>query len=290
MEKTATSGKSRLPEKVPLFKPFSLKASCKCILVYIPSDSYNLLFLEIRLPDSPIEADPEVPLERTESAPTVIPLDDVTGNPESVYDHRHLPWPEPKTTPYVPLGYYVPQQQELQQPQQFEPSYRSPAVPAPKGSKLSFVNAIIKKRALQKQTETIQKAQLNLGTVLLSEIGSNKSEEAGKVTEQQQVAKQSESQESNPAAATGSSSEDGAPSSQVAAAEPKSTNNTVEVVKHSTATPNLSAWFKFLGPPRIPSNGRCRRHRKQIAGRNLPSRKESVSRKEATMTRRGTFD
>ena len=131
MEKTVRSGKSRRPEKVPLFKPFSLKASCKCILVYIPSDSYNLLFLEIRLPDSPIEADPEVPLERTDSAPTVIPLDDVTGNPESVYDHRHLPWPEPKTTPYVPPGHHAQQQQVSQQPQQFGPPYRSPAAPAP---------------------------------------------------------------------------------------------------------------------------------------------------------------
>ena len=54
-----------------------------------------------RLPDSPAEPDPEVPLERTDRLiPTTIPLDDVTGNPESVYDHRHIPWPEPKVQSY----------------------------------------------------------------------------------------------------------------------------------------------------------------------------------------------
>ena len=131
-------------------------------------------------------------------------------------------------------------------------------VSRPDESKLSSVIAKIKESrssALQKQTETIQKAQLSLGTVLLSEIGSNKSEEAaGQVAEQQQqVAKPSESPQSTPAAAaTGSSSEDGAPSSQVAAAEPKSAEPAVEVVKHSTATPNLSAWFKAFGAPKNP--------------------------------------
>lgn len=53
-----------------------------------------------RLPDSPAEPDPEVPLERTDRQPTVIPLDDVTGNPENLYDHRHVPWPEPKVQTY----------------------------------------------------------------------------------------------------------------------------------------------------------------------------------------------
>ena len=129
-------------------------------------------------------------------------------------------------------------------------------VSRPDESKLSSVIAKIKESrssALQKQTETIQKAQLSLGTVLLSESGSTKSEEAaGQVAEQQQqVAKQSDSQESNPAAAAGSSSED-SPSSQVAAAEPKSAEPAVEVVKHSTATPNLSAWFKAFGAPKNP--------------------------------------
>ncbi|KAI9564550.1 hypothetical protein GHT06_008289 [Daphnia sinensis] len=98
------------------------------------------------LPDAPIEADPEVPLERTDKAPTIIPLDDVTGNPESVYDHRHLPWPEPKTMrpqhPMAPYGggpHHVqqpPYQQQHQPPQQQPyggPGYRSgpPTGPGP---------------------------------------------------------------------------------------------------------------------------------------------------------------
>lgn len=90
-----------------------------------------MIALLIRLPDTPIEADPEVPLERLDAAPTVIPLDDVTGNPESVYDHRNLPWPEPKTTPYGGPGHHPQQTPQHQPPQQYSPVYRSPAAPAP---------------------------------------------------------------------------------------------------------------------------------------------------------------
>jgi hypothetical protein len=102
------------------------------------------LFIFSRLPDSPAEPDLEVPLERTDTAPVVIPLDDVTGNPESVYDHRHLPWPEPKLPPYglphpvqphmlhpphqhhgQPPHMQQPYQPPLQQQQQFAPMFRN---------------------------------------------------------------------------------------------------------------------------------------------------------------------
>lgn len=73
-----------------------------------------------------------MPLERTDSIPTVIPLDDVTGNPESVYDHRHLPWPEPKTQMYMGPSHHV-QQAPLHHPQQQygQQMYRTPAAPVP---------------------------------------------------------------------------------------------------------------------------------------------------------------
>ena len=106
-----------------------------------------LFIIIFRLPDSPAEPDLEVPLERTDTAPVVIPLDDVTGNPESVYDHRHLPWPEPKLPPYglphpmqqqhmlhpqhqpqlhvQPPHMQQPYQPPLQQQQQFAPPFRN---------------------------------------------------------------------------------------------------------------------------------------------------------------------
>ncbi|EFX62534.1 hypothetical protein DAPPUDRAFT_336811 [Daphnia pulex] len=39
--------------------------------------------------------------------PTIIPLDDVTGNPKSVYDHRHRPWPEAKIGTHHNVAVYT---------------------------------------------------------------------------------------------------------------------------------------------------------------------------------------
>jgi hypothetical protein len=112
-------------------------------------------------------------------------------------------------------------------------------VSRPDESKLSSVIAKIKESrssALQKQTETIQKAQLSLGTVLLSEIGSNRTLEEKDPVEVEETAKQAEQEK---------------PVEEPAeVAEPKVVEPVVEV-KHS-ATPNLSAWFKAFGAPKNP--------------------------------------
>lgn len=55
-----------------------------------------LYFNRSMLPDSPAEPDPETHQMKD---PTTIPLDDVTGNPDSVNDYQNTPWPEPKGSP-----------------------------------------------------------------------------------------------------------------------------------------------------------------------------------------------
>jgi protein phosphatase 1 regulatory subunit 10 len=46
-----------------------------------------------RIPDSAAEPDLEI---HPTTDPVVIPLEDVTGNPDSVNDFQNTPWPEPK--------------------------------------------------------------------------------------------------------------------------------------------------------------------------------------------------
>ncbi|KAL9707392.1 hypothetical protein quinque_010910 [Culex quinquefasciatus] len=55
-----------------------------------------LYFNRHMIPDSPAEPDVEV---YSISEPIHIPMDDVTGNPDSVNDFTSMPWPEPKSTP-----------------------------------------------------------------------------------------------------------------------------------------------------------------------------------------------
>ncbi|XP_053697870.1 dentin sialophosphoprotein [Sabethes cyaneus] len=55
-----------------------------------------LYFNRHMIPDSPGEPDVEV---YSVSTPAHIPLEDVTGNPDSVNDFTTMPWPEPKSTP-----------------------------------------------------------------------------------------------------------------------------------------------------------------------------------------------
>ncbi|XP_058451837.1 serine-rich adhesin for platelets [Malaya genurostris] len=55
-----------------------------------------LYFNRHMIPDSPAEPDVEV---YSISQPAHIPMDDVTGNPDSVNDFTTMPWPEPKSTP-----------------------------------------------------------------------------------------------------------------------------------------------------------------------------------------------
>lgn len=55
-----------------------------------------LYFNRHMIPDSPAEPDVEV---YSISEPAHIPLEDVTGNPDSVNDFTSMPWPEPKSTP-----------------------------------------------------------------------------------------------------------------------------------------------------------------------------------------------
>ncbi|XP_026757335.2 serine/threonine-protein phosphatase 1 regulatory subunit 10 isoform X2 [Galleria mellonella] len=52
-----------------------------------------LYFHKSMIPDSPFEPDPET---HPYSEPTIIPLEDVTGNQDNVSDFRNMPWPEPK--------------------------------------------------------------------------------------------------------------------------------------------------------------------------------------------------
>ncbi|XP_053607272.1 serine/threonine-protein phosphatase 1 regulatory subunit 10-like isoform X2 [Plodia interpunctella] len=52
-----------------------------------------LYFHKSMIPDSPLEADPET---HPYTEPTIIPLDDATGNQDNISDFRNMPWPEPK--------------------------------------------------------------------------------------------------------------------------------------------------------------------------------------------------
>lgn len=55
-----------------------------------------IYFNRSMLPDSPAEPDIE---HHQVTDPAVIPLEDVTGNPDSVNDYQNTPWPEPKGSP-----------------------------------------------------------------------------------------------------------------------------------------------------------------------------------------------
>lgn len=52
-----------------------------------------LYFHKSMIPDSPLEPDAET---HPYTEPTVIPLEDVTGNQDNISDFRTMPWPEPK--------------------------------------------------------------------------------------------------------------------------------------------------------------------------------------------------
>ncbi|KAI5641564.1 hypothetical protein NE865_06321 [Phthorimaea operculella] len=52
-----------------------------------------LYFHKSMIPDSPLEPEPETHLY---TEPTIIPLEDVTGNQDNISDFRNMPWPEPK--------------------------------------------------------------------------------------------------------------------------------------------------------------------------------------------------
>lgn len=52
-----------------------------------------LYFSKSMIPDSAFEPDPET---HPYTEPTIIPLDDVTGNQDNISDFRNMPWPEPK--------------------------------------------------------------------------------------------------------------------------------------------------------------------------------------------------
>lgn len=64
-----------------------------------------------RIPDSAAEPDMEI---HPPSDPVIIPLDDVTGNPDSVNDFQNTPWPEPK--PIIIPQSPPPQFQQAQPP------------------------------------------------------------------------------------------------------------------------------------------------------------------------------
>lgn len=54
-----------------------------------------LYFHKSMIPDSALEPEPET---HPYTEPTVIPLEDITGNQDNVSDFRNMPWPEPKGT------------------------------------------------------------------------------------------------------------------------------------------------------------------------------------------------
>lgn len=56
----------------------------------------SLYFNRNMLPDSATEPDLE---HQPVTDPVIIPLDDATGNPDSVNDYQNTPWPEPKGSP-----------------------------------------------------------------------------------------------------------------------------------------------------------------------------------------------
>lgn len=84
-----------------------------------------LYFTRASIPDSPAEPEFEhVPM----ADPKVVPMEDVTGNPDSVNDFRSMPWPEPKG-----------EASQAQQPplqQQFAPfnNFPPPQTAAPMGT------------------------------------------------------------------------------------------------------------------------------------------------------------
>lgn len=49
------------------------------------------------IPDSPHEPDCVIPYQNIQ--PPIIPLDDVTGNPDAVHDFTNMAWPEPRGSP-----------------------------------------------------------------------------------------------------------------------------------------------------------------------------------------------
>uniref|UniRef100_A0A8W7PWR4 TFIIS N-terminal domain-containing protein n=1 Tax=Anopheles coluzzii TaxID=1518534 RepID=A0A8W7PWR4_ANOCL len=56
-----------------------------------------LYFNKHMIPDSPAEPDPADTYQTAD--PVHIPLEDVTGNPDSVNDFTSMPWPDPRSTP-----------------------------------------------------------------------------------------------------------------------------------------------------------------------------------------------
>jgi hypothetical protein len=62
------------------------------IIVLLMSD----MIYVCRVPDFPAEPDSE---SHPTTDPVTIPQEDMTGNPDSVKDFTHVPWPEPKTGP-----------------------------------------------------------------------------------------------------------------------------------------------------------------------------------------------
>uniref|UniRef100_A0A182JWV2 TFIIS N-terminal domain-containing protein n=1 Tax=Anopheles christyi TaxID=43041 RepID=A0A182JWV2_9DIPT len=56
-----------------------------------------LYFNKLMIPDSPTEPDPADTYQTAD--PVHIPLEDVTGNPDSVNDFTSVPWPDPRSTP-----------------------------------------------------------------------------------------------------------------------------------------------------------------------------------------------
>lgn len=71
-----------------------------------------LYFHKAMIPDSPLEPEPET---HPYSEPTVIPLDDITGNQDNVSDFRNMPWPEAK-------GNAPPSSNNLNVPAMFPPN------------------------------------------------------------------------------------------------------------------------------------------------------------------------
>lgn len=55
-----------------------------------------LYFNRHMIPDSPAEPDME---QYQITEPAVIPLDDITGNPDAINDFTNMPWPDPKGSP-----------------------------------------------------------------------------------------------------------------------------------------------------------------------------------------------
>lgn len=56
-----------------------------------------IYFNRASIPDSPHEPDCVIPYQNLD--PPIIPLDDVTGNPDAVHDFTNMAWPEPKGSP-----------------------------------------------------------------------------------------------------------------------------------------------------------------------------------------------